>query len=238
MSLEGKTIFITGASKGIGRELALFLASKKVNLILIARSKELLEDLRKEIEGKFANTLILAGDLANFNFIEKAVNDGLAKFSKIDILINNAGVGIFNSFENFSSQEIDTVIDTNVKGTFYLTQQLTKLFKAQKNGHILTLISDVGKRTIENGALYCASKYAQEAFTSALRKEVRSFNVKVSNIYSGLVDTEFHQDRMGSENHVDWLKVQDMVKSICFVLEQADHVVIDELVIHPISQEY
>ena len=110
--------------------------------------------------------------------------------------------------------------------------------KEAKKGHIISVASDVAKRVFDGGALYCSSKYAQHAFTEALRKEVRRDGIKVSTVYSGLVDTMFHTEPQGSESHKDWLSCEDMADSIFYIMNQPAHVVIDELMIHPLFQEY
>jgi len=110
--------------------------------------------------------------------------------------------------------------------------------KAAKKGHLITIASDVAKRVFDGGSLYCASKYAQHAFTEALRKEVRRDGIKVSTIYSGLVDSHFHADPAGDPSHAGWLSPEDMANSIYYVMNQPAHVVIDELMIHPLNQEY
>jgi NADP-dependent 3-hydroxy acid dehydrogenase YdfG len=109
--------------------------------------------------------------------------------------------------------------------------------KAQKTGHIINIASDVAKRVFDGGALYCSSKFAQDAFSSALRKEVRRDGIKVSVVYSGLVNTPFHANPNSSDK-ADWLSDADMAQSIQFIMSQPAHVVIDELMIHPLSQDY
>jgi NADP-dependent 3-hydroxy acid dehydrogenase YdfG len=109
--------------------------------------------------------------------------------------------------------------------------------KTKGSGHIINIASDVAKRVFDGGALYCSSKFAQDAFSAALRKEVRKHGIKVSVIYSGLVDTPFHADER-SERKKEWLTSQDMANTIIYVMNQPKHVVIDELMIHPLSQEY
>ena len=110
--------------------------------------------------------------------------------------------------------------------------------KSAGEGHIINIASDVAKRVFDGGSLYCASKYAQDAFSAALRKEVRKFGVKVSVVYSGLVDTPFHSSGGDEARKTAWLTGDDMADSIVFVMNQPRHVVIDELMIHPLSQEY
>lgn len=238
MHISNKTILISGASKGIGKTLALELAQKSCNLALIARSEIELKAVQKQIVNLGSRCEIFIGDISHNDFVETLVSEVLECFGTIDFLINNAGVGDFGPIENYAESSFDKMFDTNVKGTFLLCKNVIPVLKANSKGHIVSVISDVGKRDIANGALYCASKFAQDAFTSAMRKELRPFNIKVSNIYSGLVDSEFHEGAQGSDEHALWLKTGDMAKSILFVMNQDEHVVIDELMIHPISQEY
>ena len=239
MHIKNKTIIITGASKGIGKTLALELAEFSCNLVLIARSEnELLEIQASILNAKKSNCSIFVGDISDLSFLDLVVSKTIEKFRQIDFLINNAGIGAFGSIQNFSEKEFYSLFDTNVKGSFFLSQKVLPFMKKSKSGHMVTLISDVGKRVFDTGALYCGTKYAQEGFTSAMRTEVRPFNIKVSNIYSGLVDSDFHATNQGSKEQESWLKTEDMAKSIIFVMNQSKNVVIDELMIHPLSQEY
>jgi NADP-dependent 3-hydroxy acid dehydrogenase YdfG len=129
-------------------------------------------------------------------------------------------------------------MDTNVKGSFLMCRAAIPHMKEQGSGHIINIASDVAKRTFSGGSLYCASKYAQDAFSASLRKELRSHGIKVSVVYSGLVDSSFHAEPQGATSHRGWLRNEDMARSIAFIAAQPAHVVIDELMIHPLSQEY
>ncbi len=236
--ISGKTILLTGASKGIGKALALSLASMHVNLGLVARSQKELEALQPELIKKGSKAEIFVGSVADEDFANATTQTMLQKFGKIDVLINNAGYGVFNNAENISAAEWDDVFATNTRGTFLFCKAVIPDMKKNKDGHIINIASDVAKRTFANGSLYCASKYAQDAFSSAIRKELRPFEIKVSVVYSGLVDSSFHTDPQGSANHDDWLKNEDMANTIQFIMAQPKHVVIDELMIHPLNQDY
>jgi NADP-dependent 3-hydroxy acid dehydrogenase YdfG len=233
-----KTIIITGATRGIGRQIALDFALSNNHLILIARNRAELSTLKDEIEKSACSCDIYVGSLSDYDFIKSTWISILQNHSKIDMLINNAGIGIFKQFEDLAFHEIEQVIDTNIKGSIFLTQMIVKQMKVNQSGHIINVISDVGKRTVENGSIYCASKYAQEALFSTLRKEVRPYKIKVSNVYSGLVDTYFHSVEQGNTKQTDFLKVKDISNSVLFIANQPENVVIDELMIHPLFQEY
>ena len=233
-----KTTLLTGASKGIGKQLAFQLAQAGHQLGLVARSEAELLDVKAEVERIGADCLVFVGSVADASLASSAVEAMLARFGKIDYLINNAGYGVFGPTESYTAEQWSDLYDTNVKGTFLFSKAVLPSMKAAGQGHILTIASDVAKRVFDGGALYCSSKYAQDAFSAALRKEVRKHGIKVSVVYSGVVDTMFHVRPQGDPHHAQWLKPQDMADSILFIMNQPPHVVIDELMIHPISQEY
>ncbi len=238
MSLQNKTILITGASKGIGKALALQLADKNTNLGLVARSAKELEELKSQVEKRGSKCLIFVGSVAEESLAKTAVSATISAFGSIDFMINNAGYGVFGQTETISESTWSEIYDVNVKGTFLFSKEVLAGMKAAKSGHIINVASDVAKRVFDGGGLYCSSKFAQDAFSAALRKEVRKDGIKVSVVYSGLVDTMFHADPQGAESHADWLKAEDMSNTIIFMMDQPKHVVIDELMIHPQSQEY
>lgn len=238
MSLQNKNVLLTGGSKGIGRQLALDLAKMGANLGIVARSGKELASLKLEIENLGAKCLTFQGSVADEDFANDAVLSFVSAFGGVDYMINNAGYGIFGQVETTSASDWSDLYDTNVKGTFLFSKAVLATMKSQKNGHIINVASDVAKRVFDGGALYCSSKFAQDAFSAALRKEVRKDGIKVSVVYSGLVDTMFHTDPQGHDSHADWLKPQDMSDAIIYIMNTPKHVVIDEFMIHPLSQEY
>jgi NADP-dependent 3-hydroxy acid dehydrogenase YdfG len=238
MNQSPRTAIITGASKGIGRALALCLAQQNFQLSLIARNVGELKDLATEITEIGHRPLYFAGDVADDDFVNMAVEKTAHTFQKIDFMINNAGVGAFGPTANYTTEQWDTVFNTNVKGTFLFSKAVLPFMKKEKKGHIISIASDVAKRVFDGGSLYCASKYAQHAFSEALRKEIRKDGIKVSVVYSGLVDSMFHSEPQGHPSHQNWLSPEDMAESIAFIMNQPAHVVIDELMIHPLHQEY
>jgi len=238
VSVKNKTILITGASKGIGRSLALLLAEKGANLSLVARSEIELMSLKAEIELTGAKAEIFIGSVANEAFVKSTFASTIARFGKIDGLVNNAGFGIFKQVAEISTEEWDSIYETNVKGTFLFCRESIPHMRKAGGGHIVNVASDVAKRVFDGGSLYCSSKYAQDAFSMALRKEVRRDAIKVSVVYSGLVDTYFHNKEAGDPHQAEYLTSQNMADVIAYILEAPKHVVIDELMIHPMSQEY
>ena len=241
MNIENKVIILSGASRGIGRATALLLAKNGANVVATARSAEELKTLETEAAaaaGNGAGSIVgVPGDVANEADMAAVVQTALDKFGRIDVVINNAGYGVFKKVEEITVDDWDALMATNVKGTFILTKAALPTLKAQQSGHIVVVASDVAKRTFAGGSLYTASKYAQEAFMGALRKEVRPDGIKVTGIYSGLVDSHFHA-KHGDESSKNWLKNEDMAESMLFIVSRPPHVVIDEFMVHPLEQEY
>ena len=232
--LTNQVAIISGASRGIGKATALLLALQGATVVAVARSENELAALTQKTGG-----LGIVADISNEADAEHVVKEALRHFGRLDILVCNAGVGSFNELEDFSSAEWDHIFDTNVKGTFLLCKAAVPHFKAQQRGHIVGITSDVAKRTFAHGTAYGASKYAQDAVLASLRKEVRPHGIKVSTIYPDLVDTYFNDTTPGSaEAEKTHLRPADSAQAVRYVLEAPPHVVIDELMLHPLTQEW
>lgn len=222
------TILLTGATRGIGAATATLLTSQGHHLAAVSRTP--------------ANTpgqLNLVADVTREEDVQKAIEQTLQRFGRLDAVIANAGVGSFTELENFTPEEFDRIFATNVRGTFLLAKYAAPIFKAQRRGHFIGIASDIAKRTFAHGTAYGASKYAQDALLGSLRKEVRPFGVKVSVIYPGLVDTSFSGDEPGDPARAaTHLQPTDVAAAVAYVLNQPLHVVIDELMLHPLTQEW
>lgn len=236
--MEKKVAIISGASRGIGKAVASQLAQEHYFVILLARNAEEISELEFEIDSAGGKALSFAVDVSDEAQVNAVVEQVLRDFGRIDAVINNAGIGIFKPADQFSAEEWSRLMDVNVKGSFLLTKAALPAMKAAGGGHIVAIASDVSKRTFTDGSLYCASKYAQDAFFSALRKEVRAFKIKVSVIYPGLVDTFFHEGEPGQAHRSYYLQSKDIADAVLYVLNTPPHVVVDELMIHPLEQDY
>jgi len=238
MPLQTKIAVVAGASRGIGRAIATQLAAAGAHVILLARNQSDLNEAVAEItkEGGLATAFVL--DISDEQAVKSVFQQIIQQYKRIDILVNNAGIGEFYPVSETSASFWDEVMNTNVKGTFLCSKEAVIQMQKQGVGHIISIASDVAKRTFANGALYCSSKYAQDAFSSALRKEVRKDGIKVSVVYPGLVDTYFNKSQPGNPANASHLKPEDIAASVLHILAAPKHVVIDELMIHPISQDY
>ena len=232
--LTDQVAIVTGASRGIGKAIALLLSLQGAKVVAVARNEAELAELTHKTQG-----LSIVADVSMETDAQQVIEGTLLHYGRLDILVCNAGVGSFNELENFTSSEWDRIFDTNVKGTFLMCKAVVPHVKAQKKGHIVGITSDVAKRTFAHGTAYGASKFAQDAVLASLRKEVRAHGVKVSTIYPGLVDTYFNDTTPGSaEAEKTHLRPADIAQAVRYVLEAPPHVVVDELMLHPLTQEW
>jgi len=205
--LEGKSVFITGASAGIGEACAKQFAACGSNLILTARREEKLQAIRDELKQTYPDIKIHVAklDVSQCDQVDAVVNALPDEFKNIDILVNNAGLakGVNYTVDNVP-EDINTVIDVNIKGVLYVTRAIVPGMIERKSGHVVNVSSVAGLQAYKGGSVYCATKHAVQAITNSLRKEVVDKNIRVTSICPGLVETEFSVVRFsGDQNRAD-----------------------------------
>ena len=189
--LTGKVALITGASAGIGQACARALAQEGAHLVLTARRQERLDQLKREAEKAGTEAISVIGDAREESTAIKTVEAATQAFGRIDILINNTGMGNYKNLIDTSAEEYDDLMDTNVRSTFLFTRHTVPVMLKQKQGTILMISSMAGIYGFAGEAVYCATKFAQVGFAQALDKELRTQGIKVGVICPGGVKTEF-----------------------------------------------
>lgn len=185
-----KTILITGAGTGLGKELALAYAKRGDRIILVGRTKESLNKVKDLIKMTKGSSLVAMCDISDEQAVKKLI-EGLARIEKIDMLINNAGIGYFGNLQDLSVEEISQMIDTNIKGTIFMTKEVLPIFLEHQSGKIMNIISTAGLRGKVRETVYVASKFAVRGFTESLIKELEHTSIKVSAVYMGGMNTPF-----------------------------------------------
>jgi 3-hydroxy acid dehydrogenase / malonic semialdehyde reductase len=245
--MSDTTAVITGATSGFGRAIALRLAREgRFRLVLTGRRTERLEALKKEIELKFGTAVLaLSFDVRSKKETERALGHLPLDFASVALLVNNAGLaaGRDNAVEA-NTDDWDQMIDTNVKGLMYVTRSLLPGMIAQGVGHIVNIGSIAGKESYPGGSVYCASKFAVDAFTKALRTELLPHGIRVSQICPGAAETEFSLVRFKGDARTaksvydgfEPLRAEDIADIVSFVVNAPHHVCINDLVVTPTAQ--
>ena len=189
--LSGKVAIITGASAGIGEASAKALAAEGAQLVVTARREERLKKLVNELNALGTKSVYVAGDACEDETAKKTIQAAIDNFGRIDILLNNAGMGIYKDLVDTSLEEYDTMMDTNMRSGFLFTRYAVPHMIKQGEGTVLMLSSMAGVYGFPGEAVYCATKFAQVGFAQALDKELRTKGIKVGVICPGGVKTEF-----------------------------------------------
>ncbi|MBT3465431.1 SDR family NAD(P)-dependent oxidoreductase [archaeon] len=198
MKLINKTILITGASSGIGRQTAIDLAKLGNTLILIGRNKKRLEEVKKKCNKYAVNykigTSYIICDVSNEKNVKEACKLVFEKYNKVDVLINNAGYGEKRSFLKTSTKNFKDMFDTNYFGIIYFTKAILPSMLKRKYGHIVNIGSIVSKMAVPDMSAYCSTKFAVMGLTESLRHEVDGTGVNVSIVMPGSTDTNFFKN--------------------------------------------
>ena len=222
--LGGKVALITGASAGIGQACARVLAAEGANLVLTARRRERLDSLAAEAAGLGVETAIVTGDAREEETARQCCAAATDRFGRLDILINNTGVGNYKNLVDTSAAEYDEMMDTNVRSTFLFTRYAVPVMISQKSGIILMISSMAGVYGFGGEAVYCMTKFAQVGFAQALDKELRLSGIKVGAICPGGVKTEFALGKGRTEQSVaqsDMLDPEDVAAAVLLACTQS-----------------
>ena len=240
--MKNTTVLITGATSGIGKATAEYFAARDARLIVCGRRQERLDALQKQLD---TPTHLLNFDVRDRTAVFSAVASLPAEWKKIDVLINNAGNA--HGLAPVHTADIDdweAMIDGNVKGLMYVTKAVLPQMVERKAGHIINVGSIAGLEVYPNGNVYCASKFAVDAFTQGLRIDLNPHSIRIGAIHPGLVETEFSMVRFKGDKsrsdavyaHLRALQAEDVAHAIGYMVEAPPHVTIADLTILPTDQ--
>ena len=191
MHLKGRTAIVTGATRGIGRAIALKLAQEGANIVFnYLKNKDLATSLKEEIESFDIKAMPFKTDIRDFEQVQEMKEAVLEEFGTFDILVNNAGIIKDAALAMLSEEDWDSVIDTNLKGTYNATKAAIVTFMKQKKGNIINISSLSGVIGLPRQTNYSASKGGINSFTKSLAKEVAQFNIRVNAVAPGFIETD------------------------------------------------
>lgn len=185
--LKGKVVCITGASRGLGKALAEAFDAEGARLVLGARTAPELD----EVAANCQDAIAVQTDVRDPREVQALIDAAVGEYGQLDVMINNAGLAVYGPAGSYTPDDIDRIIDTNVKGVIHGSQCAYQVMKPQRSGRIFNISSTAGKMHLPNESVYNASKWAVTGFTGTLAMEARAYNVQVSNICPGGIATPF-----------------------------------------------
>jgi 3-hydroxy acid dehydrogenase/malonic semialdehyde reductase len=246
LSLNGKTVFITGASSGIGKAAAVAFAQQGCRLLLCARRLDKLQAIERELLSVGASAVhSFALDVQDRMAVETALSTLPADWAGIDILVNNAGLsrGLSKLYED-NPDNWEEMIDTNVKGLLYVTRAVVPGMVARNHGHIINLGSTAAYITYANGSVYCATKAAEKAISEGLKIDLMGTPVRVTSVDPGMVETNFSAVRFHGDEQkaakvyqdITPLQPEDVADAIVWAASRPAHVNVHTILLTTIDQ--
>ena len=240
MTLAGKTVIVTGASSGIGEATARLLAQHRCNVVLAARREDRLNSLAAELgEG----TLAVPTDVTDPTACEELVSRAVGDFGSVDILVANAGLGLYGSIAEADPEDWRRMFEVNVLGVLYVTRAAVRHMFGRGSGDVIFVSSLAGRRVPgADGAVYAATKHALTAVAEGLRMEVHKEGIRVITIEPGLVRTEFPESSYPSareyyaQREYSPLEAEDIAEAVLYAVEQRPRVSVNEILLRPTEQ--
>ncbi len=231
MLLTGKSAFITGAGRGIGKGIALAFAEQGCDVAVAARSENEIEETAAEVAALGRKSLALSCDVANPLNVNASIDSALAAFGKIDILVNNAGYACFKPFVELDASEWQRTIDVNLAGAFNCIKAVLPSMIERNCGRIINISSVAGLKPIVNQSAYCASKFGLNGLTRVLAMEFRQYGIGVHSICPGGVDTQLSREAMPDRDKTNWLQPEDIAHAALYLATLSPRAATDEILV-------
>lgn len=234
MFLENKTAIVTGASSGLGAAIACQLTKLQVRVFGLARSSGKLNKMETELGNLFFPVpLDITNQAAVSEWFGQTFDEGFSP----DILINNAGAGIFGKIEELPLEQWKQMMDTNLNGMYFLTREAVPLMKVSaESSHIINVGSILGKTSGMTKSAYSTTKFGVQGFSEALFKELRFSNIKVTCFNPGSIDTHFFEES-GIEPHNNMLQPDDLADMIVHILQTPDNFLVNDITLRPLNPQ-
>ncbi len=231
MNEVSKVIVITGASSGIGREIALEMARDGHRFYLIGRNEERLRETMKEVSEKGGEAFIGVGDVSDEKIVERHFKDAIKQLGVIDVLVANAGIGYFGNLEDITIEQFDVQMKTNVRGVFLWLRSVLPMMRQRNSGQIIVTSSNLGLKTSARASIYAATKHAVQAMIWCLRDELKGTGVKAATINPGSVSTPWFDGKDVDRSKM--LTASDVANAVRLIIDQSDTCNIDHILLLP-----
>jgi 3-oxoacyl-[acyl-carrier protein] reductase len=228
--LKDRVVIVTGAGKGIGKEIAMSFAGQGARVVLAARTEADLKKVAEAISKSGGQALVVPTDVAEERRVERMVNETIRAFGRIDILVNNAGIGITANVVDMKTEDFDAMFGVNVRGLFLCTRAVLPFMIKQNDGVIVNISSLAGRNAMIGGAGYCATKWALIGFARSLMLEVRQHNIRIITVCPGSVDTSFSHLAKRKSNI---LLPEDVATTVLAAVRMPARAMVSEIDIRP-----
>lgn len=229
LSLKNKTAIVTGGGRGIGKAIALTFAREGANIVVISRTKSEIDAVAEQAREMGRSALAITADVTKKDQIQAMTRQTLDTFGRIDILVNNAGTAIHNPVIDLREEDWDLTMAINLKGVFLCSQAVIGTMMEQKSGYIINISSMAGKHGSKKYAAYSTSKFGLMGFTECLAAEGKPYNIKVTAICPGPVDTTLRAKNHPDDDRDKLMKSQDIADMALFLVTQPDRAYISEV---------
>jgi short-subunit dehydrogenase len=230
--MSEKVVLIVGATGGIGAALARKLANDGHKLVLAARNADKLSILAQDCP---TDTLVVPTDITNPTQVETLMTKVVSYYGQLDVLVNAAGAGVMKQYNKITAEDLNTMLDLNLKGSFYTCQAAANVMKENKSGHICNVVGILGKHSMAMAAAYCASKFGVVGFSKCLADELKRYGIKMTLFYFGGVDTPFWDQVSLKVDRSKMLTAQTAADAIYFAMNAEPQAVPMEINIQPDS---
>jgi len=231
MLLEGRSAFITGAGRGIGKGIALAFAGQGCDVAAVARTPGEVAATAEEVRKHGRNALALTCDVGDDASVQGAVDTVLAEFGRIDLLVNNAGYACFKPFMELTPDEWQRSLDINLTGAFRCIKAVLPSMIARRSGRIINISSVAGLKPIAAQSAYCASKFGLNGLTKVLAMELRRYGIAVHAICPGGVDTRLSREAMPERDKTNWLQPEDVAHTALYLATLSGRAATDEVLV-------
>lgn len=232
--LAGRTVLVTGGSRGIGRAIALRLASLGAAVAVCGRDKTALEVTESLLRAAGTRVFSFVADVTQAGEVERLAQAAQKALGAVDILVNNAGLGVFGPAHKRSEEEWDRVLDTNLKGAFLVSRAFLPAMIRRKSGHIINISSLAGKNTFAGGGIYCASKWGLQGLSGCMAEDLREYGIRVTLVCPGSVATGF-SPKSGKEIS-RLLQPEDVAHVVEMLVTQSERSFASEVQVRPLRK--
>ena len=231
--LEGKVALVTGSTRGIGRAIAKSLAEEGANVVICGRTEQATQQAARELTSEAGAKVVgRACDVSKSDDVQGLFDLATSEFGGLDIVINNAGIGVFSPMADLSDEDWERVIGTNLTGVFYCSKRAVHEFRKRGGGYLIQIGSLAGKNPFAGGSVYNASKFGLRGFSEALMLDHRYDNIRVSTIAPGSVDTDF-SPRSGGQRSSWKIAPEDIAQMVVDLLRMPERTMISYLEVRP-----